>query len=205
MARETPPPTPLPNAPTPAPAATAPPPPPVATPTPRPSTTPLPVAPLPSAPSATAPSRSPFDTGSGVGAPRGAGRSDGGPGFVPSARAPLGGGAEILSDTQGVNFDPYLRRILSDIKRNWEPLIPEEAQPPLYKQGETYIRFTILPDGNIKSASMHLDNSTHDIAIDKSCWSAIVSEGQFPPLPTQFHGPELELRIHFLVNKNIEY
>jgi len=204
MTRQTPPPTPLPNAPTPAPAATAPPPPPAATPTPRPATTPLPAAPLPSAPSAAAPSTSAFSTNPGIGAPRG-GRSDGGPGFVPSARAPLGGGAEILSDTQGVNFDPYLRRILSDIKRNWLPLIPEEAEPPLSKQGETFIRFTILPDGNIKSASMHLDNSSRDVAIDKSCWSAIVSEGQFPPLPAQFHGPELELRIHFLVNKNIEY
>ena len=193
----------LPNAPTPAPTAIAPPPP-APTPTPRPSTTPLPAAPLPSAPSASAPSKSTFDTGSGVNAPH-PGRGSGGPGFAPSPRVPLGGGAEILSDTQGVNFDPYLRRILSDIKRNWEPLIPEEAQAPLLKQGETYIRFTILPDGNIKSASMHLDNSTHDVAIDKSCWSAIVSEGQFPPLPMQFHGPELELRIHFLVNKNIEY
>lgn len=112
------------------------------------------------------------------------------------------GGAEILSDTQGVNFNPYLQRILSDIKRNWLPLIPEEAQPPLSKQGETFIRFTILPDGNI--GGMHLEGSTHDDAINHSCWSAITSEGQFPPLPTQFHGPNLELRIHFLVNKQIE-
>ena len=59
-------------------------------------------------------------------------------------------GAEVLSDTQGVDFGPYLRRILSDIKRNWEPLpVPEEARPPLNKQGETLIRFVINPDGSI--------------------------------------------------------
>jgi len=111
------------------------------------------------------------------------------------------GGVDILSDTQGVDFDPYLRRLLGDIKRNWEPLLPPEAGSPLFKQGETYIRFTILPDGSIKSASMHLDGSTHDVAIDKSCWNAITSEGQYPPLPKNFHGSEFELRIHFLTNK----
>jgi len=121
--------------------------------------------------------------------------------FSASPSNPLGGGVDILSDTQGVDFEPYLKRILADIKRNWLPLIPEEAQPPISKQGETYIRFKILPDGNIQA--MFLDGSTKDVAIDKSCWNAITSEGQFPPLPSQFHGPNLELRIHFLVNKDI--
>jgi outer membrane biosynthesis protein TonB len=109
------------------------------------------------------------------------------------------GGTEILSDTMGTNFGPYLRRILSDIKRNWDPLLPEEARYPLNKQGETFIRFTIGKDGKI--LAMTLEDSTHDIAIDKSCWNAIKAEGQFPPLPTEFPGPNLELRIHFLVNK----
>jgi hypothetical protein len=113
------------------------------------------------------------------------------------------GGVEVLSDTQNVDFNPYLRRILGDIKRNWDPLIPAEAQSPLFKQGESYIRFTILPDGTIKDASMHLDGSTHDEAINRSCWGAITSEGQFPPLPKDFHGPEFILRIHFLVNRSL--
>ena len=130
-------------------------------------------------------------------------RSGNGTQFSASPSNPLGGGIDILSDTQGVDFDPYLRRIVADIKRNWLPLIPEEARPPISKQGETYIRFVILPDGNLQINGMHLDASTHDVAIDHSCWSAIVSEGQFPPLPAQFHGPNLELRIHFLVNKDI--
>lgn len=112
------------------------------------------------------------------------------------------GGVDILSDTQGVDFNPYIRRLLQDIYRNWLPLIPEEAQPPLSKQGETLIRFSILPDGRI--GSMHLDGSTHDDAINRSCWGSITSEGQFPPLPSQFHGPDLELRIHYYVNKQPE-
>ncbi|HEX4156522.1 MAG TPA: TonB C-terminal domain-containing protein [Acidobacteriaceae bacterium] len=127
----------------------------------------------------------------------------GGYGSRGSGASPLNvGGVDILSDTQGVDFNPYLRRIIADIYRNWLPLIPEEAQPPLSKQGETLIRFTILPDGRI--GAMHLDGSTHDDAINRSCWGSITSEGQFPPLPSQFHGPNLELRIHYFVNKPTE-
>ena len=113
----------------------------------------------------------------------------------------MGAGYQILSDTQGVDFGPYIRRILSDIKRNWIPLIPEEARPPLNKQGETLIRFTINSDGTI--AHMALDGSSQDTAIDRACWGGITGVGQFPPLPSNFKGPNLELRIDFFTNKPI--
>ncbi len=121
-------------------------------------------------------------------------------GSAPSGgRGDMGTGAEVLSDTQGVDFGPYIRRILNDIKRNWIPLIPEEARPPLNKQGETLIRFTILPDGRI--AAMNLDGSSQDTAIDRACWGGITAVGQFPPLPANFKGPNLELRVDFFTNK----
>ncbi len=209
----------------------APPPPPAATanpkvaPTPAPSITnaapptPSPALPLPNAPQPTtrntppvvgeapipqpstkpnfnAPSNeSPFNAARGRGEGYGAAR-----GGSPLSFGP--GGVEVLSDTQGVNFDPYLRRLLADIYRNWLPLIPEECKPPLSKQGETLVRFRILPDGRI--GGMWLDGSTHDDAINRSAWGSITSEGQFPPLPKEFHGPNLELRIHYYVNKPTE-
>lgn len=185
--------------------------------------TPSPALPLPSAPQPVTPKTPPpvvaeaptpqpsthpnFNSGSSYARPSyteappvmGGGRS----GRGGSGSSPLHmGGVDILSDTQGVNFDPYIRRLLADIYRNWLPLIPEEAKPPLSKQGETLIRFSILPDGRI--GSMHLDGSTHDDAINRSAWGSITSEGQFPPLPSQFHGPNLELRIHYFVNKQPE-
>lgn len=193
---------------TPQPAAPAPPPPPAAVSTPQPRKPPPIVADAPTA----QPLKPNFGTPSSAGdairnALNDAAHSRGGTnvgGGSSRQSGPLNlGGAEVLSDMQGVDFGPYLRRILSDIKRNWDPLIPAEAQAPLYKQGESYIRFTILPDGSIKEASMHLDGSTHDEAINRSAWGSITSEGQFPPLPKNFHGPEFELRIHYLVNKNL--
>lgn len=178
---------------------------------------PLPNAPQPAAPRAAAPvpeaptpqpsTRPNFNTNSNPEdslreAERSAARNPGGGGYGSSggSESPLNfGGVQILSDTQGVNFNPYIRRLLADIYRNWLPLIPEEAKPPLSKEGETLIRFSILPDGRI--GGMWLDGSTHDDAINKSAWGSITSEGQFPPLPSQFHGPNLELRIHYYVNK----
>jgi TonB family protein len=121
---------------------------------------------------------------------------------IPVQHQGLNTGVDILSDTMGVDFNPYLRRILHDIYVTWLPLIPEEARPPLNKQGETLIRFSILPDGRI--GSMRLDGSTQDQALDRAAWGSITGVGQFPPLPKEFHGPNLELRIHYLVNKRPE-
>jgi len=64
---------------------------------------------------------------------------------------------------------------------------------------DTLIRFTILPDGRV--SAMNLDGSTHDDAINKAAWGSINAVGQFPPLPKEFHGPNLELRIDFEVLK----
>ena len=109
-------------------------------------------------------------------------------------------GTEILSDTQGVDFAKYLQRLLSDVRRGWLPLIPEECRPPLNKQGITGVRFTIQPNGAI--SAMHLDYSTHDVAIDRAAWGSITGLGAAQPLPKEFHGPNLELRIEFRINKD---
>jgi TonB family protein len=121
---------------------------------------------------------------------------------IPVEHQGMNTGVDILSDTMGVDFNPYLRKILREIYNTWLPLIPEEARPPLNKQGETLIRFSILPDGRI--GGMHLDGSTQDQALDRAAWGSITGVGQFPPLPKEFHGPNLELRIHYLVNKRPE-
>ncbi len=120
-----------------------------------------------------------------------------------ATRSPAGlGGAEILSDTMGVNFDPYLKRILREIYDVWIPQLPQEAYPPLNKQGVTQLRFIILPDGKI--GGIVLEGSTHDDALNRAAWGSITGVGQFPALPAEFHGPNLTLRIHYLVNQKQE-
>jgi outer membrane biosynthesis protein TonB len=132
-------------------------------------------------------------------APRGGLGTDSGPSGPVSHRGPAAPGVDILSDTMGVNFNPYLQKIMREIYYTWLPLIPEEARPPLNKQGETQIRLKIMPDGSI--GGMQLDDSSHDDAINKAAWGSITGVGQFPPLPKDFHGANFEIRITYLVNK----
>ena len=176
-------------------------------PTPQPQPRPQPLADAP-APSPTQPNRNIFGTpGSAANqiqqAARGA-RSGGDSGDYGSTGPGKQGGSklgtQILSDTQGVDFAKYLQRLLADVRRNWLPLIPEECRPPLNKQGITGVRFTIQPNGAI--SVMHLDYSTHDVAIDRAAWGSITSLGAAQPLPKEFHGPNLELRIEFRINKD---
>jgi outer membrane biosynthesis protein TonB len=115
--------------------------------------------------------------------------------------AMAGGGVEVLSDLQGVDFSQYIAQMRRDLLRNWIPLLPEETAPPLSKKGDTFIVLTVLPDGSI--GDMKLENSSHDVAIDKAAWNSILAEGKFPPLPSHFHGPNLMLRWHYVVNQDV--
>ena len=56
------------------------------------------------------------------------------------------GALDILSDTQGVDFGPYLQRILQNVKENWYNLIPESAE---MKKGKLAIEFAITKDGQV--------------------------------------------------------
>jgi len=109
------------------------------------------------------------------------------------------GAVDVLSDTLGVNFGPYIQRVIYDTKKAWYPIIPEVARPPLNKQGRVGIRFKILPNGSVAPGSMHLDGPSGDVSLDKAAWAAITYAG-YPPLPKDFKGPYLELRFIFLYN-----
>jgi TonB family protein len=115
-----------------------------------------------------------------------------------SAGVPLHSGAQILSDTKGVDFTAFERKFDHDVLRNWEPLIPEEINPPISKKGIVVLRVTILHDGQI--ANMVLESPSGDVALDKAAWGAITSEGQFPQLPKDFTGQDIEIRVTFLYN-----
>jgi outer membrane biosynthesis protein TonB len=166
-------------------------------------------APLPSAPApSTAPPRPSFGNPNtsardmiqqATRPPGGGGFGDSGIPRAPGINHGMGAAPQILSDTQGVDFNPYLNKIMREIYETWLPLIPEEARPPLNKQGETQIRFVINSDGTI--GGMWLEDSTHDDAINHACWGSITGVNQFPPLPKQFHGPNLELRIRYFTNR----
>ncbi len=108
------------------------------------------------------------------------------------------GPLDVLSDTMGVDFGPYLARVLHDVRQNWYNLIPEAARAPLMKKGKVSIEFDILKDGKV--AGMHYVGGSGDVALDRAAYGGITASNPFPPLPAEFSGPYLALRFHFYYN-----
>ena len=111
------------------------------------------------------------------------------------------GPLEITSDTMGVDFGPYLQRVLHDVKEHWYQIIPESAMPPLLKKGEVSIEFAITKDGKV--AGLRYLSGSGDVALDRAAYGGITASNPFPPLPTEFSGPYLGLRFTFLYNPDV--
>jgi TonB family protein len=107
------------------------------------------------------------------------------------------GGVQVLSDTQGVDFSSWLARWHYITQMTWDPLIPDEVNPPILKSGVVVIHFKVLPNGQV--IDMQLDGRSGDSGLDRAAWGAITGSS-YPNLPREFHGPYLELRAYFLYN-----
>jgi len=118
-------------------------------------------------------------------------------GLSQGSKARAQGQVDVLSDTMGVDFGPYLSRILREIRANWVRQLPESALSGL-KKGKLAIEFYILRDG--RTTGMSLTDSSGDVALDRSAWGGITASDPFPALPNEFAGQYLKLRIRFYCN-----
>jgi TonB family protein len=133
-------------------------------------------------------------------AARGGGQGQGGDfGLGTGAHGRQLGNLEVLSDTMGVDFGPYLQRVLHDVRQNWYNAIPESAQ---WKKGKLAIEFAITKDGQV--AGMKLVASSGDTPLDRAAWAGITGSDPFPPLPAEFGGQFLALRFIFFYNPSKE-
>ncbi len=111
---------------------------------------------------------------------------------------PVQGNVDILSDTQGVDFGPYIERVIHDVKVNWYAILPPEVYPPLLKQGKLAIQFSINKNGQVEG--MQLVAPSGDTPLDRAAWGGITGSNPFPPLPKEFHGDNIVLRFRFYYN-----
>ena len=102
---------------------------------------------------------------------------------------------DVLSDTKGVDFGPYLKALIKSVKQNWYKSLPENA---VSTKGNVSIEFVILKDGKV--AKMLRSEISGDAVLDRAAWDAITASNPFPPLPSEFTGSSLALRIHFYYN-----
>jgi TonB family protein len=105
-------------------------------------------------------------------------------------------GPLILSDTRGVDFGPYLARVVFSVRRNWYSMIPVAAR--LGQKGRVGIVFEILKDGSVPE--LRLVASSGSDSLDRAAVGAIQGANPFPPLPEEFTGNHLVLQFIFLYN-----
>jgi hypothetical protein len=108
------------------------------------------------------------------------------------------GGVEVLTPTN-VDLSAWLQHWHYETERTWDPLIPDEVNPPILKSGMVAIRFKVLPNGRLMDGSLTLDGRSGDTALDRAAWGALTGSN-YPPLPKEFTGPYLEMRAYFLYN-----
>ena len=102
----------------------------------------------------------------------------------------------ILSDTRGVDFGPYLARIVYIVRRNWYQVIRESAR--LGDKGRVGVVFEILKDGSVPE--VRLVASSGSDPLDRAAMAGIHASVPFPPLPEEFTGNHLVLQFIFLCN-----
>jgi len=110
-------------------------------------------------------------------------------------------GPIILSDTRGVDFGPYLARVVFLVKRNWYAVIPESAR--LGQKGRVAIVFEIVRDGSVPQLRLVAPSGSDPL--DRAAMTGIQASVPFPPLPTEFTGNHLVLQFIFLYNMTMAY
>ncbi len=120
----------------------------------------------------------------------------------PGVYSAAASGVDILSNTQGVDFASYLRQMLALLQKNWEAVMPEAAK--MGEKGKVSVTFEILPDGSLSAGDPQIESGGSGVAVmDTAAMNAVRHSVPFAPLPQQFHGPYLKLRIVFLYNIKI--
>jgi len=108
----------------------------------------------------------------------------------------VGSSLELLSDPQGIDFRPYLKRILAIVRRNWFAVIPESAR--YGRSGRTMIQFSISKDGRVPKLVIAGPSGTE--SLDRAAVAGISASNPFPPLPPEFKGDVVRLQFGFSYN-----
>jgi len=88
-------------------------------------------------------------------------------------------GATIQFDTRGVEFGPWLRRFVAQVRRNW--FIPQAA---MIMSGHVVIQFNIHRSGEISDVAIVQPSSIE--AFNNAAYGAIVTSNPTAPLPPEY-------------------
>ena len=114
---------------------------------------------------------------------------------------PQGGGGEpgaaIQFDSKGVEFGPWLRRFVAQIKRNW--FIPYAA---MSMKGHVVITFNVHKDGAITDLSVVGPCPIE--AFNNAAFGALVGSNPTQPLPTEYPSDKAFFTVTFYYNERLQ-
>lgn len=103
-------------------------------------------------------------------------------------------GPSIQFDTKGVEFGPWLRRFVAQIRRNW--FVPYAA---MSLRGHVVLSFKVHKDGTI--SDLHVMRPSAIDAFTKSAFNAIKSSNPTVPLPLEFPDENAPFIVTFYFNE----
>ena len=115
---------------------------------------------------------------------------------LPGTQGKSGNSLELLSDPQGVDFRPYLIRVLAAVRRNWFAVMPESARMGM--RGRAVIQFAIAKDGGVPKLVISMPSGSEHL--DRAAVAGISASNPFPPLPADFKGSQIRLQLVFAYN-----
>jgi TonB family protein len=108
-----------------------------------------------------------------------------------------GGGAfgpAIQFDTKGVEFGPWIRRFVAQVKRNW--LIPYAA---MTSQGHVVVTFNVHKDGSITDLQVVGPSSVG--AFNSAAFGALATSNPTSPLPPEYPSEKAFFTVTFFYNE----
>jgi len=112
---------------------------------------------------------------------------------------PRGGGSPqdplIQFDSKGVEFGPWIRRFLAQVKRNW--YIPEAAR---LLRGRVSIKFIVHRDGRLDSIDVIRPSTVEQFT--EAASNALRLSNPTLPLPVEYPDETIEIIVTFLYNED---
>ncbi len=115
-------------------------------------------------------------------------------GSVPRGAA----GIEMRTDTEGVDFNSYLRDVYISVKKRWFANMPPSVEKG--QQGKNTVEFHVLQDGSVPRDSLKMVLSSEKSDFDSASLQGVREASPFNHLPASFSKPYIVLRFTFYYN-----
>lgn len=116
----------------------------------------------------------------------------------PNSRATAGCAITMLSDTEGVDFNSYLRDAYLSVKGRWFANMPPSVEKG--QQGTNTVEFRVLQDGTVPKDSIKMTMRSEKSDFDAASVEGIQEAAPLGHLPEKFSKPFILLRFTFYYN-----